>query len=146
MAEAGSRSSSKNVLTVILIAASTLILCAAIVLWPYLRRRSERQRAAELTARAQPILDAMIAAEIPIKTRDGKFWRDNEQAISAEGAKQTLNVDIATAPGFRFSIDPPDLAADPTLRIEAQGTGDAEGFVLACVYDSIAKTKNCKIV
>jgi len=90
------------------------------------------------------VLDAIITAEAAYKEREGKFWRDQEQAVSAEAAKQALGVDIAPAAGLRFAIAPPDLVADPTLRIEAVATGEGEEFTLACVYDSIEHSKSCK--
>jgi hypothetical protein len=135
---------SKTMLTAVLIGASTLILVAAIVVPPYLRDRSERRQAADLTARAQPVLDAIITAEATYKEREGKFWRDQDQVLSAENTKKVLAVDIGTGSDFHFAIAPPDLVADPTLRIEANATGAGEGFTLTCVYDSIAHTKNCK--
>jgi hypothetical protein len=135
---------SKTMLTAVLIAASTLILVAGIVLPPYLRSRSEQRQTAALTARAQPVLDAIITAEATYKEREGKFWRDEDQVLSADNTKKVLGVDIATASDFRFAIAPPDLVADPTLRIEAKATGADEGFTFGCVYDSIAHTKSCK--
>ena len=135
---------SRNTLTAIFIAVGTIALMAGIVVPPYLSARAEKARTADLTERATPTLEALITAEGAYKEREGKFWRDKEQVISAEGAKQALNVDISPATGLRFAIAPPDLVADPTLRLEAQGTGENEGFIIACVYDSISKTKGCK--
>jgi len=136
-------SSSKTLLTAILIMASTVILIVGILLPPYLRARSERHARAAFTARAQPVLDAIITAEAAYKEREGKFWRDRDQTISADGTKQALGVDIAPAAGLRLSIAPPDLVADPTLRIEATTT-EGETLTLGCVYDSIERAKNCK--
>jgi hypothetical protein len=136
---------SKTTLTAVLIAASTLILVVAIVLPPYLRARSEQRQTAEFTAKAEPLLDAIIAAEAKYKEREGKFWRDQEQVLSAENTKKVLGVDITTAPGLTFAIAPPDLEADPTLRIEAKTTAGMP-LTRACVYDAIERSKNCKNV
>jgi hypothetical protein len=146
MAETESPSAvSKTMLTAVLIAASTVALVLAIVLPPYLRARSERRQTAEFTAKAEPLLDAIIDAEAKYKQREGKFWRDQDQVLSADNTKKTLGVDITTAPGLTFAIAPPDLAADPTLRIEAKTTAGAP-LTRACVYDSIEHSKNCKNV
>jgi hypothetical protein len=137
--------SSKTTLTAVLIGASTLLLVAAIVLPSYLRSRSEQRETAEFTAKAEPVLDAIIDAEAKYKQREGKFWRDQEQVLSADNTKKVLGVDITAASGLTFAIAPPDLVADPTLRIEAKTTGGT-ALTRACVYDSIEHTKNCKNV
>jgi len=142
MAEPTPQQGSRAALTAVLIALSSIAVFAAILVPPYLRDRSESRRAEELTAGAQPVLDALITAEAAYKEREGKFWRDKNQTLSAEATKQALGVDLSSA--YRFMVDPPDLVADPTLRVTAKGVGEAEGFTIECVYDSIARTKSCK--
>jgi len=142
MAEPTPQQGSRAALTAVLIALSSIAVFAAILVPPYLRDRSESRRAEELTAGAQPVLDALITAEAAYKEREGKFWRDKNQTLSAEATKQVLGVDLSAA--YRFMVDPPDLVADPTLRVTAKGVSEAEGFTIECVYDSIARTKSCK--
>jgi hypothetical protein len=134
--------SSKAAQTAILIGASGVVLFAAILLPPYLRHRSESRRTADFVAAAQPTIDALIDAEAKYKQREGKFWRDRGQTLSAEGTKQALGVELPA--NVRFEVYPPDLVADPTLRIAAAGTGAADGLRLECLYDSIQKSKSCK--
>ncbi len=136
---------SKTALTSILIAAATLALIAAIIAPPYLRGRSERRRSEAFAARVQPVLDALIEAERAYKEREGKFWRDKSGTLSPEATKQALGVDLAVSPTFHFAIYPPDLEADPTLRVAAKGSGEGEGLMIECVYDAIAHTKSCKL-
>ena len=136
---------SKTALTSILIAAATLALIAAIIAPPYLRGRSERRRSEAFAARVQPVLDALIEAERAYKECEGKFWRDKSGTLSPEATKQALGVDLAVSPMFHFAIDPPDLEADPTLRVAAKGSGEGEGLMIECVYDAIAHTKSCKL-
>ncbi len=144
MSEDESESKSNTAaITAGLIVASTVLLLGGILIPPYLRDRASRQLIAERTALAMPVLDAIVAGEAKIKETQGKFWRDKSQEISAEGAK-ALGVELSAAPGFRFAIAPPDLDADPTLRIEAKTGDPGSEFVLKCVYDSISKSKNCK--
>jgi len=126
----------------VLIGLATVAVVIAIIVPPYLRDRAERRRREELTAGAQPTLDALITAEAAYKEREGKFWRDKDQALSPAATEKSLGVKLPST--YRFMIDPPDLVADPTLRVAAKGIGPAEGFTIECVYDSIAKTKNCK--
>ena len=137
---------SKTALTATLIAVSTIVLFAAILVPPYLRDRAEGRRSTDFVANAQPVLDALIEAEAKHKESNGKFWRDAEQTLSAEATKAKLGVDLGPQPGFRVVIYPPDLVADPTLRIAARGTGPMEGLTLECVYDSIEKSKGCKLI
>jgi hypothetical protein len=144
MAESTEQPKSKAALTALLIVVSGIAVFAAIVVPPYLRDRSERRRGEELAAAAQPTLDALITAEAAYKEREGKFWREKDQVLTPEATKQTLGVELPSA--YRFMVDPPDLVADPTLRVAAKGVGPAEGFTIECVYDSIAKTKSCKRV
>ncbi len=143
MSESSETPSSRTGLTAILIAVATLVVVAGIVAPPYLRARNEQRRVDEFTARAQPVLDALIEAERTYKERTGKFWRDRSDTLSGEATKQALNVDVANTPGCRFAVYPPDLAADPTLRVAAKGTGEWEGIAIECVYDAIEKKKNC---
>jgi hypothetical protein len=140
----GSESSSRTALTAILIGAATLLLVVAIVGLPYLQARNEKRRIDEFAARAQPVLDVLIDAERAYKERTGKFWRDQRDALSPDATKQALNVDVASTPDCRFEVYPADLAADPTLRVAAKGTGASEGIVIECVYDAIARTKSCQ--
>jgi len=135
---------SKTALTSILIAVATLVLIAAIIAPPYLRARSESRRGEAFKASVQPVLDGLIEAERVYKEREGKFWRDKSDTLSPEATKQALGVDLGVAPGFRFAVYPPDLMADPTLRVAAKGSGEAEGLMIECVYDAIAHTKSCK--
>jgi hypothetical protein len=144
MTEPKAESGSKALLSGVLIALSGFVVFAAIIVPPYLRKRSEIRWGEALVARAQPVLDALITAEAAYKEREGKFWRDKNQTLAAEATKQSLGVDISKEPALRFAIDPPDLVADPTLRIDVKGTGEAEGFAIQCVYDSIQRTKTCK--
>lgn len=135
---------SQAVLSSILIAVAGVVIVAAIILPPYWSSRRESRRVERFAARAQPILDALIEAERVYKERQGKFWRDQNEVLSAEAVKQALGVDLAAAADCRFAIYPPDLAADPTLRLAAKGTGEAEGISIECAYDAIAHTKTCK--
>jgi len=135
---------SKTALTSILIAVATLALIAAIIAPPYLRSRAESRRGEEFAAHVQPVLDALIEAERGYKEREGKFWRDKSDTLSPEATKQALGVELAVSPAFHFAIYPPDLVADPTLRVAAKGSGEAEGMMIECVYDAIAHTKSCK--
>jgi len=138
-----SETSSRTAPTAILIGAATLLLVAAIVGLPYLHARKEKGRIDEFAARAQPVLDALIDAERAYKERTGKFWRDQRDALSHDATKQALNVDVTSTPDCRFEVYPADLAADPTLRVAAKGTGGSDGIVIECVYDAIAHTKSC---
>ncbi len=136
---------SRTALTSLLIAAATLVLIGAIIAPSYLRARSEKRRSEAFTARVQPVLDALIEAERTYKERQGKFWRDQRDALSPEATKQALGVDLGSTPGYRFEIYPADLAADPTLRVAAKGSGENEGLLMECVYDAIEHTKSCKL-
>jgi hypothetical protein len=136
---------SRTALTSLLIAAATLVLIGAIVAPPYLRARSEKRRSEAFVAHVQPMLDALIEAERTYKEREGKFWRDQHDALSPEATKQALGVDLGNAAGYHFAVYPADLAADPTLRVAAKGTGENEGLLVECVYDSIQHTKSCKL-
>jgi hypothetical protein len=140
--QSGSRFAS---LSSVLIAAATLAVVAGILLPPYLRSTAEKRRTDAFVARAQPTLDALIEAERVYKEQNGKFWRDQHETLSAEATKQTLKVDLG-APDCSFAVYPPDLEADPTLRVAAKGSGEAAGKTLECVYDSIARTKSCKLL
>ena len=144
MTEAPKQPGSRLSLPSVLIAVATLAIVAAILLPPYLRGALAQRRSAAFAAQAQPTLDALIEAEGAYKEQKGKFWRDAHETLSAEATKQTLGVDLGGAPDCSFAIYPPDLEADPTLRIAAKGTGDAAGMTIECVYDSIAHTKSCK--
>jgi hypothetical protein len=93
---------------------------------------------------ADVVLENLIAAEKKWKKEKGKFWRDQQQTVSPEAAKQALGVDLSGAPDFAFMIDPADLAMDPTLRLSAVGKGDASAVRIDCVYDAIGDTKQCK--
>ena len=143
MSEPSEETSSRTALSAILIALATLAVVAGIVAPGYLRARKEKSRVAAFTARAQPVLDALIEAERAYKERTGKFWRDRSDTLSADATKQALNVDVASAPGCRFAAYPPDLEADPTLRVAAKGTGEWEGIAIECAYDAIEHKKNC---
>ena len=132
-------------LTSILIALATLAVVAAIIVPPYLRSRSDRRRTESFVARVQPALDALIDAERTYKERQGKFWRDEHEDINAAAAKRALGVDLPAASDYRLAIYPADLEADPTLRTAAKGSGDAQGLTMECVYDSIQRTKSCKL-
>lgn len=143
MAEA-EQTSSWGALTGVAIALATLVLIAAIILPSYLSRRAEERNAAAFAAAAQPVLDSLIEAESGQKTKNGKFWRDKTDDLTPEATKQALGVDVSTAANVTFAVFPPDLEADPTLRIEARGKGDWAGRSLLCVYDSIEHSKNCK--
>jgi hypothetical protein len=143
MSESPETPSSRTALSAVLIAIATLVVVAGIVAPPYLRARNEQRRVDEFTARAQPVLDALIEAERAYKERTGKFWRDRSDTLSAEATKQALDVDVANTPDCRFAVYPPDLAADPTLRVAAKGTGQWEGIAIECAYDAIEKKKNC---
>jgi hypothetical protein len=136
---------SRAALTSLLIAAATLVLIGAIIAPPYFHARSERRRSEAFTARVQPVLDALIDAERTYKERQGKFWRDQRDALSPEATKQALGVDLGNTPGYRFQIYPADLVADPTLRVAAKGSGENEGLLMECVYDAIEHTKSCKL-
>ena len=136
---------SKTALTSILIAAATLLLVVAIVAPPYLRARSESRRSEAFAAGVQPTLDALIEAERGYKEREGKFWRDKSDARSPQATKLALGVDLVVSPAYHFAIYPPDLVADPTLRVAAKGSGDAEGLLVECVYDAIQRSKSCKL-
>jgi type II secretory pathway pseudopilin PulG len=136
---------SKSALTSILIAVATLGLIAAIIAPPYLRGRSESRRAEAFTARVQPVLDALIEAERAYKEREGKFWRDKSDTLSPQATKQALGIDLAVSPVYHVAVYPADLVADPTLRVAAKGSGEAEGLMIECVYDAIAHTKSCKL-
>jgi len=136
---------SRTALTSLLIAAATLVLIGAIIAPSYLRARSEKRRSEAFTARVQPVLDALIEAERTYKERQGKFWRGQRDALSPEATKQALGVDLGSTPGYRFEIYPADLAADPTLRVAAKGSGENEGLLMECVYDAIEHTKSCKL-
>lgn len=145
MPEPSSQPESRAALSSILIAVAGVVIVAAIVAPPYLRARYESRRTEEFAARAQPFLDALIEAERGYKERHGGFWRDQNETLSAEATKQALGVDLSTAPpAYRFAIYPPDLVADPTLRVAAKGTAEVEGIKIECVYDAIAHTKSCK--
>jgi type II secretory pathway pseudopilin PulG len=143
MNESHETPSSRTALSAVLIAIATLVVVVGIVAPPYLRARNEQRRIDEFTAQAQPVLDALIEAERAYKERTGKFWRDRSDTLSAEATKQALNVDVANTPGCRFAVYPPDLAADPTLRVAAKGAGQWEGIAIECAYDAIEKKKNC---
>jgi hypothetical protein len=136
---------SRTALTSLLIAVATLVLIGAIVAPPYFRARSERRKSEAFAARVQPVLDALIEAERAYKERQGKFWRDQHDALSPEATKQALGVDLGNAPGYHFAVYPADLEADPTLRVAAKGTGENEGLLVECVYDAIQHTKSCKL-
>jgi type II secretory pathway pseudopilin PulG len=136
---------SKSALTSILIAVATLGLIAAIIAPPYLRGRSESRRVEAFTARVQPVLDALIEAERAYKEREGKFWRDKSDTLSPQATKQALGIDLAVSPVYHVAVYPADLVADPTLRVAAKGSGEAEGLMIECVYDAIAHTKSCKL-
>jgi hypothetical protein len=144
MSETTEQPSSRTSLTAVLIAVATLSLVAALIAPGYLRTRSEKRRVEEFTARAQPVLDALIEAERGYKERTGKFWRDRSDTLSADATKEALNVDVAATSGVRFAVYPPDLAADPTVRVAAKGTGEWEGIGIECTYDAVGKTKSCK--
>jgi Tfp pilus assembly protein PilE len=136
---------SRTALTSLLIAVATLALIAAIVAPSYLRARSERRRSEAFTTSVQPVLDALIEAERAYKEREGKFWRDHSDTLTPEATKQALGMDLPVAAGYHFAVYPADLAADPTLRVAAKGSGEAEGLMVECVYDAIAHTKSCKL-
>jgi hypothetical protein len=144
MSEPSEQPTSRTALTAVLIAVATLALVAGLLAPGYLRERNEKRRVQEFTAHAQPVLDALIEAERAYKERTGKFWRDRSDTLSAEATKQALNVDVANTPGCRFAVYPADLAADPTLRVAATGTGEWEGIAIECAYDAIEKKKNCR--
>ena len=143
MTEAPKQPVSRFSLSSVLIAAATLAVVAGILLPPYLRGVAEKRRSEAFAARAQPTLDALVEKEGPYKEQNGKFWRDQHETLSAEATKQALGVDLGAA-NCRFAIYPPDLEADPTLRVAAKGSGEWEGMTIECVYDSIAHTKSCK--
>jgi Tfp pilus assembly protein PilE len=144
MTEASKQSTSRLSLSSVLIAVATLALVAAILLPPYLRGVLAERRSAAFAAQAQPTLDALIEAERAYKEQKGKFWRDAHETLSPEATKQTLGVDLGGAPDCSFAIYPPDLEADPTLRIAAKASREGAGMAIECVYDSIAHTKSCK--
>jgi hypothetical protein len=136
---------SKTALTSILIAVATIVLIGAIVAPPYLRARAEKQRSEAFVARVQPTLDKLIEAEQTYKEREGKFWRDKSDTLTPEATKQALGLDLGSSPAYHFAVYPPDLAADPTLRVAAKGTGENEGLLVECVYDAVQRTKSCKL-
>jgi hypothetical protein len=146
MPEAPQKRGSRISLTSILIAVGTIAVVAAIILPPYLRSVFAERRKAEFEAHAQPVLDRLIEAERPYKEQHGKFWRGEHEVLADAETKQALGVDLSSAPQANFSIYPPDLEADPTLRVAAKGKGDKAGLTIECVYDSIAHTKTCKSV
>src|SRR5215510_16349936 len=106
---------SRTALTSLLIALATLVLIGAIIAPPYFRARAEKRRSEAFTARVQPGLDALIEAERAYKERQGKFWRDQRDALSPEATKQALGLDLGATPGYRVEVYPADLVADPTL-------------------------------
>jgi hypothetical protein len=131
-------------ITGVLIGVSTLALAAGIVGWFYWQTVHVGERATALAARADPVLDELIQAERGYRQKHGEFWRDEHQTLSAEATKQTLGVDLAKAPEYRFSIAPAELERDPTLHLVAKGIGDANGIVIECVFDTLQGVKSCK--
>jgi hypothetical protein len=136
---------SKTALTSILITVATLVLIGAIIAPPYLRARAEKQRSEAFVAHVQPVLDKLIEAERAYKEREGKFWRDKSDTLTPEATKQALAVDLGNTPGCHFAVYPADLVADPTLRVAAKGSGENDGLLVECVYDSIEHRKSCKL-
>jgi DNA-binding transcriptional MerR regulator len=95
-------------------------------------------------ARARPVMEAFIAAERDHRGSHGNFWRDRQPTVGRDAAMTALGVDIAEAPGFEFTIDPPDGGYDPVLRITARGKGEASKVSIACVQDAKSPKPDCK--
>lgn len=95
-------------------------------------------------AKARPVMDKILQAERDHRGSHGNYWRDHQAKVSRDEAMKSLGVDIADAPNFEFTIEPPDSGYDPVLRITARGAGTATTPSLACVQDAKEVKPDCK--
>ncbi len=93
---------------------------------------------------ARDVLDKFIRAQQEHRSSHGNYWRGRPGNVDRHEAMKVIGVDLADAPGFFFTIDPPDSGMDPTLRITARGEGDQSGVFVSCVQEATAPKPECK--
>src|SRR5437868_14897776 len=71
-------------------------------------------------ADARRVLDTFVTAEREHRASHGNFWRDRQPKVDRDAAIRALGVDLGDAPGFDFTIEPPDSGLDPVLRLSAR--------------------------
>jgi hypothetical protein len=93
---------------------------------------------------ARPVMEKLLQAEREHRESHGGYWRDRQPKLDRDATVRATGVDIAEAPDFDFTIEPPDSGLDPVLRITARGKGEAANVSLACVQDAKTPAADCK--
>lgn len=113
---------------------------------PFVLRHFAEQRRAEMAASCERTLHALMDAEAAYKKEHGKFWRPEGggENITREAAKSVLGVEIPQESDCRFEVYPPDLVADPAVRVGAHGSGEFPDLTIECVHDALSAVRTCE--
>ena len=95
-------------------------------------------------AQAKKVMNSLFRAEQDHRASHGNYWRGKPGKLSRDDAVKVLGVDLGDAPGFDFTIEPPDSGMDPVLRVTARGSGEHASVFLTCVQEATAKEPSCK--
>lgn len=91
----------------------------------------------------RPVMDKFLEAQRDNRGARGVFWRDVRPKFDRTAAIKAIGVDVADAPDFEFTMDPPESGMDPKLRVTARGKGDASKLALVCVQEANAPKADC---
>ena len=92
---------------------------------------------------ARPVMEKFLDAQRDNKAAKGVFWRDAQPKFDRKAAITAIGVDVADAPDFEFSMDPPESGMDPKLRVTARGKGEFSKLALVCVQEAGAPKADC---
>jgi hypothetical protein len=123
---------------------SRRILCAAIATAALIDSSACSRKQAASVEEARPVMEKFLQAEREHRASHGGYWRDHQPKVDRDAAVRAIGVDIAEAPSFDFTIEPPDSGMDPVLRITARGKGGGAHVLLACVQDAKEAKPDCK--
>ena len=93
---------------------------------------------------ARPVMEKFLEAQRDNKGAKGVFWRDAQPKFDRKAAITAIGVDVADAPDFEFSMDPPESGMDPKLRVTARGKGEYSKLAIVCVQEANAPKADCK--
>ena len=91
----------------------------------------------------RPVMEKFLDAQRDNKGAKGVFWRDAQPKFDRKAAITAIGVDVADAPDFEFTMDPPETGMDPKLRVTARGKGEFSKLALVCVQEAGKPQADC---
>jgi hypothetical protein len=91
----------------------------------------------------RPVMEKFLDAQRDNRGSRGVFWRDAQPKFDRQAAITAIGVDVADAPDFEWSMDPPESGMDPKLRVTARGKGEFSNLALVCVQEANAPKADC---